>query len=218
MTPQEKAKFLYTQKAGLYQRIFIDILHYPKGIELFFKEYFSTNNYKGSILDAGTGTGVLIKALYNTLPKSQFEKIHFDAFDISDKMLFVYKAWIEENHIKNIEIFEADVLKLDQIKQTSYDFILSAGMLEYVAKDEFTTALTMLRKRLKKDGKHLLFISKKTLFNVFLIKLWWKANLYSKDELLAAIKEAGFQNITFYTFPRSYHYLSWSLYIIEASI
>lgn len=218
MFAQNKTIDLYTKKANLYERLFIDTLYYPKGMETFFKENFATSEKHLTILDAGTGTGTLIKALFNVLPESEFKKIHFTAFDISSSMLIRLKHWIKEKRIDNINVYQADILTLDKRKEnTLYDIILSSGMLEYISKNEFTFALALLRNKLKKTGKLILFISKYSLLNIFLIKFWWKANLFSKDELASYVKKAGFQKIVFHRFPQRYTYLNWWGYIIEAN-
>lgn len=218
MTSQQQAEQLYTSKANLYQRIFINSSYYPKGIEAFFKENLEVFNDSNTVLDAGTGTGTLIRALYNAGPGNKFEMKNFETFDISNAMLEVFKTWISVNNFKNIKVFQSDVLKLDRIKRNvTYDMIMSSGMLEYVSRKDFVTALKILKEKLNRDGKLLLFISKRTFFNMLCIKLWWKANLYSKDELLSSLKQAGFQNIKLHLFPKRYNLLNHWGFIIEAS-
>ncbi len=215
MTTQENAVTLYTQSADLYQRFFMDYLHYDQAVESYLREKHVF--HKGmKVLDAGTGTGILLQALYYILPKDVFEDIDFVAFDITESMLQKFTEWLQENTITNVTVFRADVLDSDtKLRDNDFDIILSSGMLEYVSKEDFPRALTILSKKLKKKGILLLFISRSNILSRILLRHWWKANIFTKKELLVVLKKIGYSFITFDSFPRPYQYVNWCMTIIE---
>jgi 2-polyprenyl-3-methyl-5-hydroxy-6-metoxy-1,4-benzoquinol methylase len=75
---------LYTQKAKLYQFFFVDFLRWGKVLETFFQE----NAYLHSemkILDAGCGTGIVIKVLHGLARRKEFAEITFHGFDLTQR-------------------------------------------------------------------------------------------------------------------------------------
>jgi len=94
--------------------------------------------------------------------------------------------------------------------------ILSSAMLEYIPKDRLAEALAGLRRRLADDGTLTVFITRRNTLMKGLIEWWWKANIYTRDELREIYREAGFDEITFHRFPRPFFHLNlWGL-IVEA--
>ncbi len=99
-----------------------------------------------------------------------------------------------------IKTYEANILDSD-LHKDRFDVVMTAAMLEYLPKNAFVQVLKKLKDSLGQDGKIIIFISKKSLLNLLLITLWWKADLYTKDELTRLLKEAGFDHIVFRRFP-----------------
>lgn len=215
---QTTVKELYTKKASLYQWFFIKFLKYENGL----KNFFETNQYlkqNDKVLDAGCGSGVLIKVLFQNVKSQKLSGIRFYGFDLTPAMLNLFKEWIEIVKSDNITLKKADVLKLDdQLPDdwNNYDLIVSSAMLEYVPKSKVNKALCNLKSRLKTGGTFCLFITKKNLLMSLLIKKWWKANIYEKEEIRKILTEAGFKNIRFKKFPYPYTYLNLWGFAIEA--
>lgn len=88
-------------------------------------------------------------------------------------------------------------------------------MLEYIPRTELVTALNALQARLARHGRLLLFITRKNWVTKPLIEKWWKANRYTRDELEQAFSTAGFAEVTFRRFPRSYFWQNHWAYILE---
>ncbi len=117
-----------------------------------------------------------------------------------------------------MEIAEADVLALDALPQgwTNYDLIVSASMLEYVARGQLADALRGLRELLTPEGRLILFITRRNWVMHLLIGLWWRSNLYSADELREAFKFPGYSEVYFRGFPMIACYLTIWGHVIEA--
>ncbi len=210
MTTEEVQK-LYTEKGSFYHFLFVKLLGIGGRTKDFLRRAgYAQPNFK--ILDAGCGTGNATRALWGIAKERGCENVTLHAFDITQKMLDLFKSWIDKMGASNISLRQADVLKLDQLPSdwTGYDRIVSSGMLEYVSKDEIRQALTGLRKLLKPDGKLALFITKRNLLTKLLVGWWWKANTYSREELQKIFTDAGFSA---FTITRSHWY---SMFTIEA--
>jgi len=199
----------------MYEKLFIDIFKYQKGLELFFSEYQIKSNSK--ILDLGSGTGSVIKSIYNILSKEKFSKLRFTATDISPVMLNHMKRWLINYQQSNVCLIEGDVLDTLNKIHHSFDLITSSGMIEYIDKDTLPRMLAIYKKHLKSHGKILFFISKQNITNLVLIKFFWGANLFSKKEITGLLTGAKFTNIEFLVFPKKYNYLNRWGYIVEAS-
>ncbi len=215
---QTAVQELYTKKASLYRWFFIKFLKYKNGL----RNFFETNQYlkeNDKVLDAGCGSGVLIKVLYQNAESQKLSGIRFNGFDITPAMLDLFKEWIEIVKPDNVTLREADVLRLDdQLPDdwNNYDLIVSSAMLEYLPKSKVQKALNNLYSILKTEGTFCLFITKKNLLMSLLIKWWWKANIYEKEEIRVILTEAGFKNIRFKKFPFPYNYLNLWGFAIEA--
>jgi hypothetical protein len=98
--------------------------------------------------------------------------------------------------LSRVQLRQADVLALDTLPASwaDYDLILSASMLEYLPKQELPRALHGLRARLAPNRHMLVVITRKTLETKALIEGWWHAELYTREELLCAFGQAGFQD------------------------
>ncbi|HIG95454.1 TPA: class I SAM-dependent methyltransferase [Candidatus Woesearchaeota archaeon] len=209
---------LYTKKTSFYHHFFIDALGYGKGLEKFFENYsYLKENIK--ILDAGCGTGIIIRILTEIAKKKKLDGIKYYGFDLTQAMLDLFKKWISKGNDKNITFKKADVLLLDeQLPKDwqNYDLIVSSAMLEYIPKDKIRQAIRNLGSLLKKDGTILIFITKRNLIMRLLIKMWWKANMYEKDEIKQVLIDSGFRKIIFKNFLFPYWHLNHWGFIIEA--
>lgn len=215
---QKKAEELYTNKATLYRWFFIKFLQYENGLRHFFekRQYLKKGD---KVLDAGCGSGVLIKVLYGIAKSRHLKDIRFHGFDITQTMLDVFKNWIDSEKPGNIKLKKADVLKTDEQLPDdwkNYDLIVSSAMLEYISKSEVKKAVLNLGDLLKPKGTFCLFITKKNLLMTLLIKWWWKANLYEKEEIREILTDAGFKNVRFKKFTFPYNYLNRWGFAIEA--
>lgn len=214
----KKIEGLYTEKASFYDRFFVDILGYRNGLKIFFENYsYLKDNFK--ILDAGCGTGLLIRVLTGIAKKEKFKDIKYHGFDLTQAMLNLFKQWIPKGYDQTIMLQKADVLLLDeQLPKDwkNYDLIVSSAMLEYIPKPKISQAIHNVKSLLKEDGTILIFITRKNLIMRLLIKIWWKANMYDKNEIKHVLIKAGFKEVNFKKFLFPYWYLnSWG-FIIEA--
>lgn len=210
------AKF-YSEKINLYHFIFYKIFRYHSGIKAFFKN----NNFLRpdiKILDAGCGSGLVTKVLYQNAKNNNHKNVTFTAFDISPTMIDKFNNWLTNNdNINNIILKNINILDFDELhKLNSYDLIISSAMLEYIPKKQIFLVLKSLKNHLNQNGKLIFMISKDNLLNKILIKKWWKANLYTKNEIKIILNEAGFKNIEFLLFPAPYSYLNYWGFIIKA--
>lgn len=134
-------------------------------------------------------------------------------------MLNLFQKWIKTNKIKNVELKQANVLKLDKLPNNwkNYDLIISSAMLEYLSKEEIEIALTGLKDLLKSNGTIVVLITKRNLVTNWLVKKWWKALTYKKNEIQELFSKIGFNNIKFKQFPPPYRYLNLGVLIVEAN-
>jgi cyclopropane fatty-acyl-phospholipid synthase-like methyltransferase len=212
-----KAKQIYNKKFSLYHFIFYTIIRYNKGVKHFLNNSLKLKS-NSHILDAGCGSGLLTKTLYSQSKKYNLKNIKFTAIDISQKMLEPFKAWIKNNNITNIKINQEDILNLkENHKPNTYDLIVSSAMLEYLSKQELKQTLSNFNQTLKKQGKILIFISKKNTITNLLIKKWWKANTHKKQEIKSLLIKQSFKNINFKKFKFPYNYLNLGIIIVQAT-
>jgi len=110
-------------------------------------------------------------------------------------MLARFQKTLEARGLTRVQLRRADVLSLEDLPSTwaNYDLILSASMLEYLPKRDLPRALRGLRARQTPGGRILVLITRKTPETRVLIAWWWRAERYTKHELLRAFKEAGYE-------------------------
>ncbi len=163
------------------------------------------------ILDAGCGTGVITKTLYKLAQEKGFDGIQFHGFDLTESMLRIFQQWVEREGARNIELAQADVLKLETLPQNwkEYDLIVTSTMLEYLPKAEVKNALISLENRLNDNGVLLVFITKRNLLTRLFAGRWWKANLYTKREILKMLENNERLHVEFKKFPKW-----WSSFIL----
>jgi cyclopropane fatty-acyl-phospholipid synthase-like methyltransferase len=145
-----------------------------------------------------------------------YETIH--GFDLTPAMLARFQSELDTRGISGVQLQQADVLALETLPSSwkSYDLIISASMLEYLAKEDLPRALAALRARLAPDGCLLIMITRKTPETKVLVEWWWHAERYTKNELLRAFDEGGFRTLAFQRFPWRYFWLSRANYVVEA--
>jgi len=209
-----QAKQIYNNKFSLYHLIFYIILRYNKAVQSHINNSIQIKS-NSAILDAGCGSGLITKTLYNQAKKNNKNNIKFTAIDISQNMLLFLNKWIKKNKIKTIQTKQIDILKTKSKLQ--FNLIISSVMLEYLKKQEMKKALKIFNSQLKKQGKILIFICKKNIITNLLIKKWWKANTYKKQEIKSLLKEQSYKNINFKKFKFPHNYLNLGTIIVEAS-
>jgi SAM-dependent methyltransferase len=210
----KKTEKLYTERASFYERFFVGFLGWGRELEAFFQgaEYLRAN-FK--ILDAGCGTGIITRVLYQRANEKGYEGIKFHAFDLTQNMLGIFQEWITGQAADNIELQRADVLELESLPPhwKGYDLIVSSTMLEYLPKDKSKDALYNLKQLLGSNGTFLVIITKRNFLTQWLAGKWWKTNLYDEREIRALFHAVDFNKIDFKKFsPRWLNFIM----VIEA--
>lgn len=196
---------------------FITAFESPKGIQALLQR--SSLLRPGlRVLDAGCGFGVVTFAFLGALREKNLDYKSIDAFDLTPAMLCRFQNTLEARGITRVQVLQADVLALETLPPswTNYDLVLSASMLEYLPKQDLPRALQGLHARMAPGGRILVLISRKTPETKVLIEWWWHAERYTKNELLRAFREAGFQDPAFLQFPLRYTWLNRATYAVEA--
>jgi cyclopropane fatty-acyl-phospholipid synthase-like methyltransferase len=204
MTTTDPVRKLYTDRGGLYQRLFVDFLGWGRELETFFRiaQYLSPGL---KILDAGCGTGIITQVLYRLAQEKGYTGIQFHAFDLTQKMLEIFRQWIAAHGASQIEVAQADVLKLTNLPAhwKDYDLIISATMLEYLPQNQVTDALTNMKQLLNHDGLLLIFMTRRHRLTRWLAGKWWKTKTYTERDLQTFVQNAGFAEIKLVDFsPR----------------
>jgi ubiquinone/menaquinone biosynthesis C-methylase UbiE len=207
---------LYSDRNRSYVR-FIRFVRYPQGIHA----YFMTTPLLRSglrVLDAGCGTGIVTLALREALLRRGLTPGPLQGFDLTPAMLECFRQTLQTGRIEGVEIVQADVLRLEDLPAAwnNYDLIVSAAMLEYLARNHLVAGLRGLRALLNQEGSFLLFITRRNGLTRPLIGRWWQSNLYTASELKGAFRQAGFSSIAFRSFPPLFRHLALWGYIIEA--
>ncbi len=170
------------------------------------------------VLDAGCGFGMATFALLDALRRRNLPYKRIDAFDLTPAMLARFEESLRSQSIAGVEFRQANVLTLETLPSswTDYDLILSTSMLEYLPKPDLPRALIRLRERLAPDGHLIAMITRRTPETKLLIEWWWRAERYTKGELLTAFHTAGFHHLVFHRFSWRYFWLNRGSYVIEA--
>lgn len=187
---------LYTERASLYDRLFVDFLGWGKELHRFFRDpgYLHPGD---KILDAGCGTGVITRVLYQLALDQGYQAIQFHAFDLTQSMLDVFQGWITAHEAANIQLYQADVFELEVLPSNwnEYDMIVSSTMLEYLPANKVQQALRNLKQLLKPGGRLLLFVTRRNLVTRLLAEKWWRTNVYQESEILSILRDLGFDEI-----------------------
>lgn len=206
----------FTAQHAVYDR-FIHWVGYPKGLRSFFEQSQLLHSDL-KVLDAGCGTGAVTFALHEALLRRGFVQGTIDAFDLTPAMLNHFLDKLESRGIQRVTTTQANVLELDKLPHgwMGYDLIVSASMLEYIPRERLAEALAALRNRLADNGRLVLFITKRNWLTGPLVGWWWRSNLYDRQELSTAFREAGFPRVEFRAFPAAASHLAMWGHIVEA--
>jgi cyclopropane fatty-acyl-phospholipid synthase-like methyltransferase len=207
---------LYSERSESYVR-FVRFVRYPEGI----RAYFLRSPLLGSglrVLDAGCGSGIVTLAVRDALLRRGLFPGPLHAFDLTPAMLERFRGTLRSRGVQGVELAQADVLELDGLPASwrDYDLLVSASMLEYLARPRLAAGLGGLRSLLKEGASFVLFITRRNWLTRPLIGRWWQANLYEAKEIGEAFREAGFASVTFRQFPPLFRYLALWGYIVEA--
>ena len=207
---------LYTKGIDRYGS-FIAAFQSPQGVQaLLLRSHLLRGGLR--VLDAGCGFGVTTFAFLEALRERNLDYESIDAFDLTSAMLARFQSKLETRGVSRVQLQQADVLGLETLPSSwkDYDLIISASMLEYLAKEDLPRALAGLHGRLAPDGHILVMITRKTPETKVLIDWCWHAERYTKNELLRALDEGGFRTPVFQRFPWRYLWLNRANYVVEA--
>jgi ubiquinone/menaquinone biosynthesis C-methylase UbiE len=218
------AQHIYTTRITMYHWFIHYMVGYAQGV----KKYFVKSSVlpKGApylqpgtkVLDAGCGSGLVTNILYNIAKKKNISNVTFYGFDLTPAMLDRFRIWIKKDNVTNIHLAQADVLKPEQLPADwkEFDLITVSGMLEHLPKHRITEAISNLKKLLKQDGRLVIFICRKNPLAYWVIKKWWQAETYTKQEMQTIMHNAGFSSVDFHRFPFPYNYMNSWVHIIDA--
>ncbi len=208
---------LYTKRAKFYRWLFIRFFRYGAGLQAFFRDH---PHYRAPqvtrVLDAGCGSGTLVRGIHAVDPDVARQ---FFAFDLTQKMLDDFSKWASSQKKLDLTLIKADVTDPAWGRAQGwhgFDMVMSSAMLEYVPKESLPIAFENLRESLSDDGILLLFITRKNVLMHWLIEKWWKARAYSKEEINDLLVDAGFTDVRFERFPFPYSHLNIWGHISEA--
>jgi SAM-dependent methyltransferase len=207
---------LYTERADAYVR-FVRLVGYPAGLRAYFRA--SPLLHSGlRVFDAGCGTGILTLALRDALVGRGLQPWTLHGCDLTPAMLERFRATLQRRDIQDVELWQADVLRLAALPPAwrDYDLVVSASMMEYLPRDRLVDALAGLRGLLAPDGRLVLFITRRNALMRPLIGRWWEANLYDARELAHAFDRAGFPRVAFGKFPLAFRHLALWGHIVVA--
>lgn len=210
------ARQLYTARADAYSR-FVRCMGYPRGLQAAIFESAALGPGM-RILDAGCGSGFTTLALRSAAKARGISIGAIDAFDLTPAMLDRFRTKLDHSGIEGVKLAQADVLALDTLPQAwhDYDLVITASMLEYVARSSFSTALRELHQRLRAEGDLMLFITRNNFLMRPLIGRAWSANVYTRSELELALEDAGFRELSFGHFSFPYRHLDAWGYVVSA--
>jgi SAM-dependent methyltransferase len=214
--PTNEAEKLYTAKLNTY-RAFISFFRARNGIRALLES--STFLRPGlRVLDAGAGFGTATFALLDALRRRRIQPQAIDAFDLTSAMLEQFQAELDARGVTLVRLKQANVLTVGQLPPSwsDYDLIVSASMLEYLARGDLSQALSGLRGRLGQNGTFLAVVTRRNWITKILIEWWWHAASYTRQELREAFAAAGFPHLVFTKFPLRYFWLNTSNHVVVA--
>jgi len=210
---------LYGRRARLYDA-FVACTLYPRGLRAVFRRSTVIHPAK-RILDAGCGSGLATLALYDAMQPEARSSATLHGFDITPVMLERFRARLARRGVETIDLRQADVLALNELPEEwrGYDVIITAAMLEYLSPTDVPRALGALRERLASRGVLVWFVSRRNWLTRWLIGRWWRANLYSRQEITDACRAAGYSDVRFARWPAPYwHLAAWGHIVLASTI
>lgn len=194
---KQSVEELYTGRSSFYDRLFVDFLGWRQELTRFFAKSDPLHPH-ARILDAGCGTGVITRVLYQHAQERGIHGVQFHAFDLTESMLAVFRRWIAEHGAEGIELRQADVLDPEALPShwKDYDWVVSSTMIEYIPGDKVEAALDHLKQRLKPEGRLLLLITRRTALTRWLAEKWWKTSVYREADIHSMLGNVGFGGIT----------------------
>ena len=146
-----------------------------------------------SVLDCGTGTGVLIRALPVNLARS----IRIHGVDRSPGMLA--RAAIELGRVPSaVELHRADVRRLP-FPSGGFDVVMSAHMLEHLS-DPLDGLREMVR--VLRPGGTLLLVTTRPTVPEAVLRLTWRYRTFNHAWLLHALTTSGLERSRYYQVGR----------------
>ena len=212
----QEVEKLYTAKLGTY-RAFISFFRSQDAIRALLEgSGFLRPGLR--VLDAGCGFGTATFALLEALRRPNIGPQVIEAFDLTPAMLARFQVELDARGINQVRLKQANVLELEQLPSSwgDYDLIVSTSMLEYVAKEDLSQALSALYARLARCGILLVVIARKNWITRMLIESWWHAARYKRKELREAFAAAGFHDLVFIRFPFRYFWQNASNHVVVA--
>lgn len=188
ITTHDKVQQLYTKRALIYEKCYVNRLGWGRGLEDFFrKNDYLQDSYK--VLDAGIAD------------EKSYDGLEFNAFDLTQNMLDIFQKQITEGALKNVELALADVLKPESLPSNwnQYELIVLSALLEYIPEEKIGSTLSNIKQLLKVRGKLLIFITKRNFITTWTGKLFWKTNLFEEEEIKKILQDVGFVKINGYS-------------------
>lgn len=198
MLTADEIRKLYTNRGLLYQRVFVDFLGWGAEVEKFFRR---SNLIRPNcrILDAGCGTGVISRKLYQLARERGCAGMEFHAFDLTQRMLEIFQQWMTREEISGIELRQADVLETGTLPShwREYDLVVSSALLEYLPRHQLGNALANLKRLLKQGGTLLAFITKRNIVTRMLAEKLWRTATFEEGDVRILFHDAGFHQVNF---------------------
>jgi cyclopropane fatty-acyl-phospholipid synthase-like methyltransferase len=192
--PSERSKAahdLYAARAALYELMIMAVGHRRS-----LRRYFETRPYVRDgmrVLDAGCGSGALIDVLHSIVDRRKFAA-EFHGFDLTPEMLKAARRRSARRTCHKVFLMPADVRDVPEAlpdEWTGADLVVSAGMFEYLDKEELPDVLRRLGSMLKPGGTLAFFISREGRANRLALGKAWKANLFTEAEVRAIVDASG---------------------------
>jgi len=196
--------------------------HYAKIARLYdviWKDYIKNTNEEViknlelkdgfDVLDAGCGTGYLIKRLWEENPR-----LNIIGVDISEKMLNIAKKRLKGRKIKLLKKDMEDLNLSDK-----FDIIVSNGNIHYIKNIE--GFIQKCKSLLKENGQLILVDWSKDYLLFRVLKIYWKfrikpfTQIYTMEEIKDRLTKTGFKIEKSYNFKPTRF---WRCYLIKAKI
>lgn len=198
MTTADEIRKLYTDRGLLYEKVFVDFLGWGREIERFFR---GSNLIRPDckVLDAGCGTGVISRKLYRLAQEKGCAGVEFHAFDLTHRMLEIFRQQMSREEVYGIELRQADVLEIETLPShwREHDLVVSSALLEYLPRHKLEDAVANLKRLLKEEGTILAFITRRNIMTRFLAEKLWRTATFEEGEVRSLFQGVGFNQINF---------------------